>query len=76
MAHHQNEAPVDYDGLHLAAAFPEQCCQIGRFSAQLGNFCLRQAGGKNTLGGVKTIWAAFVHIWRVFNIVKTALSLF
>ena len=53
----------------------EQCCQIGRFSAQLGYFCLRQAG-KKYIGRVNTIWAAFVHIWRVFNIVKTALSLF
>ena len=52
-----------------------QCCQIGRFSAQLGYFCLRQAG-KKYIGRVNTIWAAFVHIWRVFNIVKTALSLF
>ena len=54
---------------------PDQCCQIGRFSAQLGYFCLRQAGRKY-IGRVNTIWAAFVHIWRVFNIVKTALSLF
>ena len=53
----------------------QQCCQIGRFSAQLGYFCLRQAGEKY-IGRVNTIWAAFVHIWRVFNIVKTALSLF
>ena len=26
-------------------------------------------------GRVNEIWAAFVHIWRVFNIVKTALPL-
>ena len=51
----------------------EQCCQIGRFSA--GYFCLRQVG-KKYIGRVNKIWAAFVHIWQVFNIVKTALSLF
>ncbi|KAK0131225.1 hypothetical protein N1851_034091 [Merluccius polli] len=30
-----------------AGSTRDQCCQIGRFSAQLGYFCLRQAGKKH-----------------------------
>ena len=49
-----------------------QCCQIGWFTAQLGYLCWRQAG-KKYIGQVNKILAAFVHIWRVVNFVKTEL---
>ncbi len=49
--------------LVVFSCWKTQCCQIGRFPAQLGGFEF-DCAGKYWFGRVDTIWAGFWSVWR------------